>query len=255
MNVKLISYTPNALELLLYTKNTRLQGELTLEDISAKPEEWKLDQLAYMKDTIKSSWEFVDYTFEINDVSRAFTHQFVRTRNGSYAQESHRSGDLSEHEWVTPEGYDDEITGEYEIAMISSFGAYKELIDGGMQRQDARGVIPTNVKTNIIAKFNLRTLHQMAEVRLCTRTQGEYQTVFRNMRGAVAAVHPWAWDFLQVFCANHGTCCFPRYTECPIQRLTYNVNPSHEHFKSEIKLASNDITHVANPVAKNGSTM
>jgi hypothetical protein len=33
-------------------------------------------------------------------------------------------------------------------------------------------------------------------------------------------VHPWAEDFIQVHCVAHGTCCFPRYTECPFQKFT-----------------------------------
>jgi thymidylate synthase ThyX len=51
--------------------------------------------LDYISKTIRSSWEFVDYTFQITGVTRAFTHQFVRTRTGSYAQQSQRSVDMS----------------------------------------------------------------------------------------------------------------------------------------------------------------
>ena len=53
-SVKLISYTHDALELLLYTKNTRLEGGATIQDIKAWPEEKKLEHLYYMRNTIKS---------------------------------------------------------------------------------------------------------------------------------------------------------------------------------------------------------
>lgn len=258
MEVKLINYTPNALELLIYTKNTRLQGNHTLQDIIDSDMDWKLDQLSYMRDTIKSSWEFVDYTFEINGVSRAFTHQLVRTRQGSYAQESHRSGDLSNHDWVSldEDKYGPDVCQDFDDAMENGFQQYQDMISNGAERQDARGVIGTAVATNIIAKFNLRTLHQMAEVRLCTRTQGEYQNVFRTMRSEIMAVHPWAGDFIQVFCANHGTCCFPRYTECPIQKYTLNSDQQRlDTIKRNVRDEHERNRHVANPEARGGETM
>jgi hypothetical protein len=62
MKVTLLSYTPNALDLLLFTKNTRLtMNGATLADIAAWPQEKKLAELEYMRNTIQSSWEFVDY--------------------------------------------------------------------------------------------------------------------------------------------------------------------------------------------------
>jgi thymidylate synthase ThyX len=83
VNVTLINYTPDALETLIFTKNTRLRMSATgLDEIREWPEEKKAKELEYMKNTIQSSWEFVDYVFLISDVTRAFTHQLVRHRVG-----------------------------------------------------------------------------------------------------------------------------------------------------------------------------
>jgi flavin-dependent thymidylate synthase len=255
VNVELVSYTENALEILLYTKDTRLQGDQTLQDVISWPESKKMDHLAYMRDTIKSSWEFVDYIFKISGVSRAFTHQLVRTRNASYAQEAQRAVDVSSSEWITPDKYDEDLTVKYDQFMGDAIDAYQELINSGMQRQDARGVIPTNIATSIMMKANLRTLHNMAELRLCYKAQGEYQQVFRAMKELVVSVHPWADDFINVFCANHGTCCFPNFTECPIQTLTYNAPHNkviHNQVRSAIKQAHSETKFEANPVAMGG---
>jgi flavin-dependent thymidylate synthase len=255
MNVNLLDHTDRALELLLYTKNTRLQGGQTLYDIWQWPEEKKLEHLAYMRDTIKSSWEFVNYTFEISGVTRAFTHQLVRTRNGRYAQESMRTVDVSEAEVKIPDGsYEGrEYFGEVSDAIMDD---YKYLIEQGMPPQDARGILPTNVCTSIIAQFSLRTLHEMAGVRLCTRTQGEYQDVFRAMKAAVVEVHPWADDFIQVACVNTGVCVFPRYKECPIQQYTYTDHEAkHDGVRAKIKQRWEENRHEAVPVAKDGVTM
>lgn len=260
MKVDLVSYTPNALELLLYTKNTRLQGQQTLQDIIDWVEIDKLEHLAYMRDTIKSSWEFVDYVFEIQDVTRAFTHQLVRSRQASYAQQSQRAVNVSESTWENPveSKYSEDAIGEFESAMVGSMNTYKTLIDEhDMEVQDARGVLPTNIHTSIIMKVDLRTLHTMAEVRLCTKAQGEYQTVFRAMKAAVVAVHPWADDFLQVFCANHGSCCFPRFDACPIQKHTYTAQGTfHQSVKNKIRIAHDELVgdkaFAANPIVKGG---
>lgn len=260
MNVELVDYQKNALAILLYTKNTRLRSEFPdLASIEAQPEEWKLDQLAYMKDTIKSSWEFATYTFNITGVTRAFTHQLVRTRTASYAQEAQRVADLSEFDYLMPRAIEEmdsaEATAEYKDAMYDAGLSYSRLEEMGVPRQDARGVIPTNVLTNIMMACNLRILHTMAELRLCFRVQDEYQSVFKLMKQRVVEVQPWAEPFIQVFCANHGTCAFPRYTECPIQKHTYTANASHNSVLDNIRQQHTATAHEAQPVVTDGKTM
>lgn len=248
MKVELISHTNNALELLLYTKNTRLQGGETLQDICEWPEEKKLDHFKYMLDTIQSSFEFVDYVFKISGVPRSFTHQLVRTRTGSYAQESQRTVDVRNHEADIPAEAKDIIEVVTDL--------YGRFIDEGMQVQEAREMLPIGIHTSIIAKFNLRTIHDMALVRLCTRTAGVYQKVFREMKRLICEIHPWAEDFIQVSCAWNGVCAFPRYTECPIHKFSLNNSAKEEMNKAKIRCrnALEDINYVANPIAKGGMT-
>ncbi len=257
MKVELIDFNEHcALALLLYTKNTRLQGGQTLDEIRSWPYKKQLEHLAYMRDTIKSSWEFINYTFEISGVTRAFTHQLVRTRNGRYAQESMRTVDVRDAEVRPPNLQDQDEADIWNKAVNVAMTGYMAMVEGGMPPQDARGILPTNVCTSIIAQFSLRTLHEMGSVRLCTRTQGEYQDVFRAMKAAVVEVHPWADDFIQVACVNTGVCVFPRYTECPIQKWTHNyVGKAHTLVRQNVKAAWESERHEATPVAKDGRTM
>ncbi len=248
MKVKLISHTDSALELLIYTKNTRLQGGMTLEDIIRWPDEKKIEHFEYMIDTIQSSFEFVDYTFKISEVPRSFTHQLVRTRTGSYAQESMRTIDARSAACDHPD--------MAQSAVDEIFSMYAHMIDIGVQIQDAREILPTGVHTSIIAKFNLRTIHDMALVRLCTRTSGIYQDVFKEMKKEICKVHPWAEEFIRVHCSWYGTCAFPRYKECPVQELTIDriMGKKLNIIKENCNNMINEINHVANPVAKNGVT-
>lgn len=254
MKVELLNYTSDALNLLLRTKNTRLAN--SNDDPATWSDARRAEHLAYMLDTIKSSWEFVDYVFEVSGASRAFTHQFVRTRSGSYAQESQRTVDVREHGTVVPPAVEGNanLAAIWEAGVEAAFSCYSTMIDNGANVQDARGMLPTAVETSIIAKFNLRTLSEMAKVRLCVRTQGEYQDVFRAMREAVIAVHPWAESFIEVHCAATGTCAFPRYgkTNCPFWDPRMDVTA----LKADVKAKFwSGIRHVAVPVAKAGKTM
>jgi len=201
MKVSLIEHTQNAERLLVFTKSVRLGAtadrwaavhDMTSPEIAA--------ELAYMANTIKSSWEFVSYTFCIEGVSRAFTHQFVRNRHGSYAQQSLRvvkKGSIVD-EFVMPKRWD-ESSGEASIARGTLRTIERnigELQRMGAATEDIRSLLPTNISTNIVAKFNLRTMSELAASRLGGRTQDEYVGVMNAMVDAVLAVHPWAEAFL-----------------------------------------------------------
>lgn len=221
MKVQLINYTSNALETLIYTKNTRLKQAWSFDEIFLMGPEFKEQELAYMRGTIQSSWEFVDYIFDIQGVTRAFTHQLVRSRTGSYAQESQRTVNVASSPVVNT--CKDEHFNNFEDAAVQVMAEYGELIDNGCPPEDARGLLPTNISTSIIAKFNLRSLADMAKLRLCYRTQGEYRKVFQAMIDEVFKVHPWAKDFIKVHCAWYGTCAFPSHSGCPIKSYTFDL--------------------------------
>lgn len=200
MKVTLVSHTQNARELLVFTKSTRLNVTPGLLDVISLYSEEKLQkELDYMVDTIKSSWEFVDFTFCIEGVSRGFTHQFVRNRLGSYAQQTMRILDMSDFDYITGPSIsaDPHLQAMYDAAMKDISEIYKRLISNGAKIEDARGILPTNISTNIIAKFNLRALSQMMLSRASNRTQNEYRQVLDAMYAAVVEAEPWCASFLR----------------------------------------------------------
>lgn len=237
MKVTLINHTPDALETLIFTKSTRLKMAATgLAEIKAWPEERKLAELAYMLGTIQSSWEFIDYIFLIEGVTRAFTHQLVRHRAGtSFAQQAQRAVDMSDFEYITtgpmnlrddppPTEYEWDAAGVYCMAMEGIRQAYNKLSEMGVPAQDARGILPTNISTNICFKANLRTIHDMGLKRLCVKAQGEFQNVFRALKAEVVRVHPWAEQMIKVQCAWDGTCLFPTFpvADCPVKKFVFD---------------------------------
>jgi thymidylate synthase (FAD) len=208
MDVKLIDYTGigtpdparHAANVLVFTKSTRLKMVPDLMgEIEAMSDSEIEEQLRYMANTIPSSWEFVNYTFLINGVTRAFTHQFVRTRTGSYAQQTMRVLDVEGWQYGTGPTIESshDLSSRYAGCMSVINHAYRALIEHGAKIEDARGVLPTNILTNIVAKFDLRTLADTARKRASGRTQGEYREVMDAMKQAVIDVHPWATLFME----------------------------------------------------------
>lgn len=282
MQVTLKSYTPNALELLVGTKTTRMRGkspsEMTQDEL--------YDHFQYMLDTIKSPFEFVDYIVHIEGVSKNFTHQLVRTRTGAYQQETSRALEVkafdtvrpAAFEWPAIEGGAEDnpqrlLASMWDDAMADADANYKSLIEAGAELQDARAALPSNMPTVIDAKFNLRTLSDMAKVRLCARTQGEYQHVFREIRRLILEIHPWAAPLLDPHCVATGTCAFPRWGskvvfdpidpaggmqkaahyQCPHYDKRMDLTEAKREYR--VKFWSRDEIAQANPVAKDGKSM
>lgn len=196
-----------AIDLLIFTKSTRLTMHPgLLDEIKAWPLDKKMEELRYMANTIPSSWEFCDYTFMIEGVTRAFTHQFVRSRQFSFAQQTMRVLDVSEGPgWdylagPTVSGQGDPIlvpSTVYKNMMKNIADAYKLLIARGAKIEDARGILPTNILTNIVGKCNMRTFVELVRKRSSPRTQSEYRDVLDAMKAAVREVHPWIDLFIE----------------------------------------------------------
>lgn len=206
MKVTLINKTEDAEALLLFTKSTRLTLQPgLLDDIRRWPPMRKEEELAYMANTIPSSWEFVHYTFLVEGVSRAYTHQQVRTRAASYAQQTLRVLDAGDFDYVytARNRASPEAMAVIDRTLDAIKAAYRTLIAIGQPVEDARGILPTNIATNIVCGFNLRTLAELARSRTGGRTQSEYQAVVWAMIEAVLRVHPWAERFLLPKGRNH----------------------------------------------------
>jgi flavin-dependent thymidylate synthase len=194
MKVNLISHTPNAEDLLIFTKNTRLEmNPSMMEEIKSWPADKKAAELDYMAKTIKSSWEFIDVVFTIQGITRATAQQMTRTRNASYAMQSQRVTDARNIE-VT-----NKVPGEaglkFHYATETAKACYSSMVDLGVPLEDARGILPMNTQCNLVAKYNLRSLTDLVKARKSMRAQGEYTDVVNQMESLVVDVWPWSKPF------------------------------------------------------------
>lgn len=184
---------------LVFAKTTRLSMEPEgFYDIMALPTTALLIELSKVANTIPSSWEFVDYTFLIQNVTRAFTHQLVRSRHFSFAQQAMRVVDMTGWDYATGPTLEKnpEVKVIYDECMDYIDQAYTDMLKRGIAHEDARGVLPTNIKTNILCKMNLRAFTETYRKRSSLRVQDEYRTVLEQMKAEAMAVHPWLAMFV-----------------------------------------------------------
>lgn len=205
--VSLISCTADARELLIFTKNTRLQMSAgAMNAVHFMNEEDKAREIAAMARTIRSSWEFVDLVFLVEGTTRAIAQQMTRTRQASYAMQSLRVVDASEIAITNPfetvdinpfDDLDDNAPrrGLFGRAADRARSAYSDLIKYQSAKEDARGILPMNTQTSLVCKYNLRAFVDLVSARESLRAQGEYGDIVRQMKALTLAQWPWSEPF------------------------------------------------------------
>lgn len=119
--------------------------------------------------------EHVTFTFGIEGVSRALTHQLVRHRIASFSQQSQRYVDGGKFGFVIPPDIekDPALKEKFLAHMQDIENFYRELADAGINKEDARFVLPNACDTKIIVTMNIRSLYNFFQHRCCNRAQWE----------------------------------------------------------------------------------
>lgn len=237
MQVTLMRHTVDAEDILIFSKKTRHMTSIdSYDNVVNMSKDEKEQELDYVFNTIGSSWEFVDYIFLIEGVTRAFTHQLVRHRVGvAFAQQAQRVAKMENFNFLIPPKFNSLQNASYKECMKEIQWHYDELLDMEADPQDARGVLPTNILTNILCKINLRALSEMGHIRLCIRAQGEFQNVALEMSKKAIEVHPWIKQIIGPRCLVSGCCAFPKYAQCPIKIANPRLQPMPEDERNNIE--------------------
>ena len=163
-----------------------------------------------MKHCIKSGHtsvtEFCDFTFHIEGISRALSHQLVRHRMASYAQRSQRYCSENGFDYVIPHSVtkDEEVLHTYTALMGYINMQYEKLQKAGISNEDARMILPNACTTCIEVKMNLRALMNFMNERLCSCAQWEIRNLAREMRKQVLLQVPELDDYLVPKCEKYG---------------------------------------------------
>lgn len=155
-----------------------------------------------------SALEHASYTFAVDGVSRAMTHQLVRHRLASYNQQSQRYVTYAEKPcFIVPPSVEADASASAVFAEATSaaFEAYRALIDAGVPAEDARYVLPNAMETKIVITMNVRELLHFFELRCCKRAQWEIRELALRMLELVEATAPYIFMDAGASC-RRGPC-------------------------------------------------
>lgn len=130
-----------------------------------------------------STLEHASYTFALDGVSRAMTHQLVRHRLASYNQQSQRYVSYDDPHFVVPPDISaDPVRNEAFLnACQTAFDSYRALLDAGVAPEDARYLLPNAMESKIVVTMNIRELLHFFSLRCCERAQWEIRAVADEM--------------------------------------------------------------------------
>lgn len=147
-----------------------------------------------MKSGHFSTLEHASYTFAVDGVSRALTHQLVRHRIASFNQQSQRYVKYTEGlSVIKPESVVADAATErvFDDAIAASLEAYAKLLEAGVPAEDARYLLPNAAETKIVITMNVRELLHFFGLRCCNRAQWEIRAMADEMLALAKPTAPY----------------------------------------------------------------
>lgn len=225
MKVKLLRHTADSELLCGAAASTTIKSgrpSEILEKMDAETAKRKIRQVTGYGHA--SVIEHASFTFSVEDVSRAMTHQLVRHRIASYTQQSQRYVTYDTIEkYVTPPsiGRNAEAKKVFDEALEKISEAYQKLLNMAIPKEDARFILPNAAKTNIIVTMNARELRHFFNLRCCARAQWEIREVATEMLKQAKKVAPALFENSGPSCVELGYCLEGKMKppECSVSKI------------------------------------
>ncbi len=221
IKVTLLTHTPNPEQTVAMAAKL-CYSPSGIEDIRDGLDEEKTASFLNMLSDLghASPTEHASFTFGIEGISRACSHQLVRHRIASYSQQSQRYVDGTKFDFVTPPEImnNEKALAAYNKVLDLQANAYEEIRNalvagyinentGGKYsgtdqeimnsfkaenkkqysmfvkkaNEDARFILPNASTTKIVCTFNTRSLQNFFAHRCCNRAQWEIREVAEQM--------------------------------------------------------------------------
>lgn len=220
LQVELLAHTPDALSL-IYAAFRQCYHAGFVGDMWPKLLKGEIDrqkQADFVEQVMESGHvspiEHVSFTFAVQGVSRALTHQLVRHRIASYSQQSQRYVDGSNFDYILPPSIaGNELARERFVRCIEAIGdAYRDVkalleqAGHGQAKEDARFLLPQAAETRIVLTMNCRGLLNFFEHRCCMRAQWEIRALAEAMLSECRKALPAVFDVAGARCERLGYC-------------------------------------------------
>jgi thymidylate synthase (FAD) len=185
LKVTLLTNTPNP------EKTVVLAAKLCYSGCSVAELEDKVKNLSIDKFLTKilnmghlSVLEHANFTFGVDGISRATSHQLVRHRLASYSQQSQRYVSFNNNnDFVVPPSIEENAKAKERFTgMVEDiYALYHHLLKEGIAAEDARFLLPNAACTKIIITMNARELLHFFKIRCCERAQWEIRDMATRM--------------------------------------------------------------------------
>lgn len=218
MKVKIIAHTPNP-EAVVASAAKLCYSKVGVDEIQENLTEDGIEKFVSMLSTIghHSPLEHCTFTFAVEGISRACSHQLVRHRIASYSQQSQRYVKLDKFDYIIPTAIENNEFAKdiFLNAMEQDQKAYNGIVEELMNEyiassgytlasipkneynkleklaiEDARYVFPNACETKIVFTMNVRTLMNFFTHRCCDRAQWEIRDLANEMLIQVKEIAP-----------------------------------------------------------------
>ena len=152
-----------------------------------------------------SALEHASFTFAVDGVSRALTHQLVRHRIASFNQQSQRYVKFTDGVPVVKPGTvaaNEEAGRIFDETVDAIEAAYARLLELGIPAEDARYLLPNAAESKIVITMNVRELLHFFSLRCCNRAQWEIREMAHRMLELARPTAPYiSWTQGRAVCA------------------------------------------------------
>ena len=163
--------------------------------------------------------EHASFTFEIRGVSRVLLAQLTRHRIASFTVLSQRYVNQEDQGCIIPASIaKSEHADLYAATARTVHGIYREMIEAGIPKEDARYILPEGTTTDLIMSMNARELGHFFKLRCCNRAQWEIRELADAMLRILRSQYPELFGSagpacLRGECHEAKPCGHPRRTE------------------------------------------
>lgn len=232
MKVKLLAHTPDPQKVISMAAKL-CYSAVGVDQIEENLTDESVDRFLNMLINIghESPLEHVSFTFAVEGISRACSHQLVRHRIASYSQQSQRYVKLDQFEYIIPPEIEavKEAKEVFIQAMEEDQKSYDKLVDilfdkhynkmikdGKNEKEakrqaekkaieDARYVFPNACETKVVFTMNTRSLYNFLNHRCCERAQWEIRELSIEMLRQLKQVAPILFNNIGPKCVK-GPC-------------------------------------------------
>ena len=208
MLVQLLTHTPNP-EQVVAAAARLCYSDASIEQLLGQQPEQATRLLRKILDLGHFSvLEHASFTFGIEGISRACSHQLVRHRVASFSQQSQRYVSHDQpFEAVVPESIREQqsLLARFDAHAKLTHELYRDLIAAGVPAEDARFVLPNAAATKLVLTMNARELHHFFVLRCCRRAQWEIRAMAKEMLRLSRQVSPMLFNEAGPGCLN-GPC-------------------------------------------------